>query len=81
MKFKPCPFCGNTDIKIISEYTEHEIGRVIDLHSWAQCSFCGARSSRCLIDVGIPGEGFSKTIEECKNPRIVYDVWNRRVNE
>ena len=81
MTFKPCPFCGNTDIKIISEYTEHVIGRAIDLHMWAQCSHCGARSKKCLIDTGIPGEGFSKTAIECENPKIVYAVWNRRVSK
>ena len=80
MKFKPCPFCGNTTINIIPQYQYDEINQAFDLSAWAECSFCHARSARGFID-SFTEEGFSKSEEERGNPKIVYDLWNRRVNE
>lgn len=82
MEFKPCPFCGNTNIRIVSVYLNRTIGTAVDLCAWAECSRCGARSAERAIDTYDLEKGYLKlSEEERKNPKIVYDLWNRRVKE
>lgn len=81
MTFKPCPFCGEAFIQPRYDYIEQIIGGAIDLYMWAECSRCGARSARKIIDTCVPGRGFSKSEKERKNLKICYDLWNRRVNK
>lgn len=80
MEFKPCPFCGNTTINIIPLYQYNKNEQAICLYSWVECSECQARTAKLFIDK-LTESGFSHSKAYRKNPKILYGLWNRRVNE
>jgi transcription elongation factor Elf1 len=46
-KFKPCPFCGSADIKIINRDEDQEVGYP---YNFAECQDCGCRTEACLFE-------------------------------
>ena len=86
IKFKPCPFCGDTeDLQILNQgdlvdfdchyncdkQKEKMFGQLA--HTWfVNCPTCGACGPEFFVD----SEFDRKTDEECKQAAI--EAWNRR---
>lgn len=74
-KFKPCPFCGSTDIRPKSEVVEHLMGNDCPCSAirkiWAECEYCGARGPRRTGDVVYGNEILATALVG----------WNERGNE
>lgn len=74
-EFKPCPFCGSSDIgvkDIIIDY--HTNGKDMPCSAtrqvWAYCRYCGATGSRGTGDFVYDNEIIAMAMER----------WNKRIN-
>ena len=69
--FKPCPFCGSTDIGVKDTILDLLTGQgpcVARRKIWAYCRYCGAASGHTVADVIGDDEEIAAAIEK----------WNKR---
>ena len=70
--FKPCPFCGNTDIGvkdvIIDMLAGHDCPCSARRKIWAYCRYCGAESGKRVADI----------VYEDEELAVGVEMWNKR---
>ncbi len=72
--FKPCPFCGSTDIgvkDVTLDYIAGDAPCVARRKIWAFCKYCGAASPKTVRDV----------IGDDEEVAVAIVNWNKRKGE
>jgi translation initiation factor 2 beta subunit (eIF-2beta)/eIF-5 len=74
-QFKPCPFCGSTDIGVKDNIIDLLMGNDCPSSTrrkiWAYCRYCGATSGTKIADIVYDDEEIAVAIEK----------WNERKGE
>ena len=72
IEFKPCPFCGHTDIGVKDNIVDVLMGRdepsACRRKIWAYCRYCEATSSHTIRDIVCDDEEIM----------IAMELWNMR---
>lgn len=73
--FKPCPFCGKTDVgvkdNIVDLLMGHDCPCTARRRIWAYCRYCGAEGRKTVADIIGDDEEIAAAVES----------WNRREGE
>ena len=73
IEIKPCPFCGNTKLKVESKHHGHHYYE--GTHSASvRCSKCHARGPTASCKVDKEGHRYSRADEDTKQKAI--ELWN-----
>ncbi len=73
--FKPCPFCGSTDIEVKSEVLDRRMGSDAPCSAltrcFARCKYCGAEGPKRTGDI----------VYEDEKLALAVEGWNKRNKE
>ncbi len=72
INFKPCPFCGHTDIGVKDNIVDVLMGSdepsACRRKIWAYCRYCGATSGHTIRDI----------VYDDEEMMIAMELWNMR---
>lgn len=73
--FKPCPFCGSTDIGVKDNIVDLLMGSDCPSSArrkiWAYCRYCGATSGTMTADI----------VYDHEEVAVAVEMWNKRKGE
>lgn len=77
-EFRPCPFCGRSDIGVSQQIMDvfmngPDMPCIAFSKIWARCNYCGAHGSEKVCDIVFPQEAVAVAVEGWNHREAAVD--------